>query len=290
MHFQYPAKKSFTKVALALLLYEFLFQIGSTVLIQHGGPIYQHEDITMITVSLFGLVLMLLLLSGDGIPKTQHARFRPWTYGWLLLLVYGLQALSSILLSPLEAFLHQQGFSMDYATEVASGRMTGFFMILYAVIVAPFVEECLFRGLIFNVLRRYGRLFAIVISALLFALMHGNLMQFLTALFVGMLLALIRERYGFGYAILMHLSNNAFALFFNNYGESSTGISLLYMAFIYGGLLTVVVTLFTHLKKLRRFLRSEHSFPAMLKLWCTTPAVIVVTVLFVALTALSIVE
>ena len=290
MNFQHPAKQRFTKVALALLLYEFLFQIGSTVLIQHGGPIYQHEDITMITVSLFGLVLMLLLLGGDDVPKTQHARFRIRTYGWLLLLIYGLQALSSILLSPLEAFLHQQGFSMSYATEVASGRMTGFFMILYAVIIAPFVEECLFRGLIFNQLRHQGRLFAIVISALLFALMHGNLMQFLTALFVGMLLALIRERYGFGYAILMHLSNNAFALFFNNYGESSMGISLLYMAFIYGGLLTVVVTLFTHFKKLRRFLRSEHSFPKMLKMWFMTPAVLVITVLFVVLTALSIFE
>ena len=88
----------------------------------------------------------------------------------------------------------------------------------------------------------------------------------------------------------MHLSNNAFALFFNNYGESSTGISLLYMGFIYGGLLTVVVTLFTHFKKLRSFLRSERSFRAMLKTWCTTPAVIVITVLFVALTVLSIFE
>ena len=126
MSFQYPAKRRFTKVALALLLYEFLFQVGSGFLIQYGSAVYQQEDFTMIAVSLFGLVLVLLLLGGNGIPRTTHARFGPLTYLWLLMMIYGLQAFSSILLTPVEAFLHQQGFTMEYATEVASGRMTGF--------------------------------------------------------------------------------------------------------------------------------------------------------------------
>ena len=54
MSFQYPAKRRFTKVALALLLYEFLFQVGSGFLIQYGSAVYQQEDFTMIAVSLFG--------------------------------------------------------------------------------------------------------------------------------------------------------------------------------------------------------------------------------------------
>ena len=244
----------------------------------------------MIAVSLFGLVLVLLLLGGDGIPRTTHARFGPLTYLWLLMMIYGLQAFSSILLTPVEAFLHQQGFTMEYATEVASGRMTGFWMILYAVVVAPFVEECLFRGLIYNQLRHCGQIFAIVISALLFGLMHGNLMQLLTALFVGALLAFIRERYGFACAILMHLSNNAFALFFNNLGGDSTLVSLIYLVFIYGGMIVTAVTLLRNFKKLCSFCRSEHSFPAMVRTWFTTPAVIVVNLLFIGLTILSIFE
>ena len=290
MSFQYPAKRRFTKVALALLLYEFLFQVGSGFLIQYGSAVYQQEDFTMIAVSLFGLVLVLLLLGDDGIPRTTHARFGPLTYLWLLMMIYGLQAFSSILLTPVEAFLHQQGFTMEYATEVASGRMTGFWMILYAVVVAPFVEECLFRGLIYNQLRHCGQLFAIVISALLFGLMHGNLMQLLTALFVGALLAFIRERYGFACAILMHLSNNAFALFFNNLGGDSTLVSLIYLVFIYGGMIVTAVTLLRNFKKLCSFCRSEHSFPAMVRAWFTTPAVIVVNLLFIGLTILSIFE
>lgn len=290
MSFQYPAKRRFTKVALALLLYEFLFQVGSGFLIQYGSAVYQQEDFTMIAVSLFGLVLVLLLLGGDGIPRTTHARFGPLKYLWLLMMIYGLQAFSSILLTPVEAFLHQQGFTMEYATEVASGRMTGFWMILYAVVVAPFVEECLFRGLIYNQLRHCGQLFAIVISALLFGLMHGNLMQLLTALFVGALLAFIRERYGFACAILMHLSNNAFALFFNNLGGDSTLVSLIYLVFIYGGMIVTAVTLLRNFKKLCSFCRSEHSFPAMVRTWFTTPAVIVVNLLFIGLTILSIFE
>ncbi len=290
MYFSNPAKRSFTKVALAILLYEFLFQVGSGFLIQYGSTIYQHEDFTMIAVSLFGLVLMLLLLGSDGIPRTKHARFGIVQYLWLLLLIYGLQAFSSILLSPIEAFLHQQGFSLEYATDVASGRLSGFWMILYAVVVAPFVEESMFRGLIYNQLRHYGRLFAIVISALLFALMHGNLMQFVTALFVGMLLAFIRERYGFAFSILMHISNNTFALFFNNYGGNSAIVNLLYIGFIYGGLIVMVVTLLRNFKKLCSFCRSEHSFQRMVKTWFTTPAVIIINLLFIGLTILSIFE
>ena len=48
-------------------------------------------------------------------------------------------------------------------------------LIFSAVIVAPFVEETLFRGFLYPVIKRYSdRFFAAVVTALLFATVHGT--------------------------------------------------------------------------------------------------------------------
>ena len=48
-------------------------------------------------------------------------------------------------------------------------------IVLSACIIAPIMEELLFRGLILQTLKRYGNVFAILVTSLLFALLHGNL-------------------------------------------------------------------------------------------------------------------
>ena len=51
-------------------------------------------------------------------------------------------------------------------------------LLLFAVqlcVLTPLVEEVVFRGIIFQSMRRFGDSFALVLSAILFALFHGNL-------------------------------------------------------------------------------------------------------------------
>lgn len=62
------------------------------------------------------------------------------------------------------------------------------YLLLFCV-AAPVMEECLFRGLIFQSLRRYGERFAILFSALLFALTHANLAQLPLTFLLGLVLA-----------------------------------------------------------------------------------------------------
>lgn len=64
------------------------------------------------------------------------------------------------------------------------------YLILSVCIIAPIIEEVIFRGIILNgMLKRYNPSTAIIISSLLFALIHGNLHQeinaFLLALIIG---------------------------------------------------------------------------------------------------------
>lgn len=88
--------------------------------------------------------------------------------------------------------------------------------IIYALsiaVVPALVEEFAVRGVILQPLRKYGDRFAILASALLFAVMHGNLIQAPFALIAGI---------GIGYAvcitnsiwtgILIHFCNNLYSV------------------------------------------------------------------------------
>ncbi len=68
--------------------------------------------------------------------------------------------------------------------------------VLAAVILAPIVEEFLFRGLVFKRLDKYvGKLPAMVLSSLFFGIYHGNVVQGVYAFLVGMVFVFIYDKY-----------------------------------------------------------------------------------------------
>ena len=82
-------------------------------------------------------------------------------------------------------------------------------LLLFALIPA-FFEELIFRGVIFNGLKRgIGSLGAIFLSSLLFALMHQSLNQFIYPFVMGCIFALVLNKTNnLVYPFLMHLFNN----------------------------------------------------------------------------------
>lgn len=84
--------------------------------------------------------------------------------------------------------------------------------ILSYGVLAPLGEEIVFRGIIYGQIRRVSNApAAIVISAVLFGLFHGNLVQFVYALVIGLVLALVRELYGgLLYPMIFHSIANLF--------------------------------------------------------------------------------
>ena len=84
--------------------------------------------------------------------------------------------------------------------------------VLALVVVAPFTEELLFRGIILRgFLNRYKVSEAIMVSALLFGVIHLNIFQFLGAFFIGILFAwwFVKTR-SLLPCIFGHVLNNAF--------------------------------------------------------------------------------
>ena len=63
-------------------------------------------------------------------------------------------------------------------------------------VVAPIVEELIYRGLIYQRLKGFATIRqAFIISSLLFGLTHGNLIQAIYGFFMGLLLAYVYEKY-----------------------------------------------------------------------------------------------
>lgn len=95
----------------------------------------------------------------------------------------------------------------------------------YAVIPA-LVEEFAFRGVVLQPLRKYGDKFAIVISSVIFALMHGNMVQAPIAFVAGLALGyfcIITE--SIWTSIAIHFANNLFStlstFYFDKHPEES---------------------------------------------------------------------
>lgn len=85
--------------------------------------------------------------------------------------------------------------------------------LFITVSLAPaFCEELLFRGVIYGNLRRFGRPMAVLVSAILFALMHENIAQIFYTFVAGILLALCYELTdSIWCGIFLHLFNNLYS-------------------------------------------------------------------------------
>lgn len=96
-----------------------------------------------------------------------------------------------------------QNFSQ--AAEAQYGMEFVWGLFLYGIL-SPVVEEAVFRGLIYNRMKRcFHPKIALVCSALIFGAYHGNLVQALYGTILGVLIAYTYERYGsFAAPVIFH--------------------------------------------------------------------------------------
>lgn len=145
----------------------------------------------------------MVLLEEKREKRTKWKRDLP------LLIIFG--AVSALFLNILFALLQITGSSQQY-TEVAKKQFSFplWAGILLYGIVSPVAEEMVFRGIVFNRLKRFWRReMAIIGSALLFGLYHGNMVQAVYGFLLGGIMAFFYERYGsFAVPVLLHSAAN----------------------------------------------------------------------------------
>lgn len=135
-------------------------------------------------------------------------KMKPSVFFCAMVFCVGSQMINSLWLTGLELVMNLFDSSLMPMLEAVSGSSGSFSMFLYGAVLAPISEELLFRGYVLRALRPYGKRFAILGSAILFGLFHGNLLQGPYALLVGLILGWLACEYSIKWAIGLHIFNN----------------------------------------------------------------------------------
>lgn len=206
-----------------LLLYYFAYQFAFMGVIIFGYMIYHHTSDMPDTSSGIGLNLMLwaqvLATMALGIHllvvKYVPLDAKTWAYAGS-----GKILLTSILfvvgMGLWTNYLNEQLALPDNLQELFAKMMHHPLGILSITVLAPVVEELLFRGAIQGHLLRTWKnpMWAIVTTALIFGLVHGNPAQIPFAFVLGVALGWMYYRTGSLLpGILMHFINNTTAVY-----------------------------------------------------------------------------
>ena len=118
-----------------------------------------------------------------------------------------------------------ESFTSSHDTLSTGNPIIGFISV---AIFAPLVEEVFFRGLIYTRLKQgMPKVVAAVISALMFGVMHGEVIWILYAFVVGLMLVWVFEKTNSLLAcILVHAANNGLSQLTENAPELPDGLSL----------------------------------------------------------------
>lgn len=154
----------------------------------------------------------------DGSNYIKNRGFLPDS--WKMIIIgLGTAGFGNILISLLveaigDNYLVNQSIDMVSNGIAANNPMEKFLQLFILVILAPIVEEYLFRGYIFTELNKiFSPRLAIFVNGLLFGLYHMNLLQGINALFLGMVLSFVYyNRKNIKDPILVHMANNGIVL------------------------------------------------------------------------------
>lgn len=146
------------------------------------------------------------------IPKSapQKQKLNPLMWFGFLFLCFALSYASNFLGQFISTwFSNLTGIQVENELQEMTSVTPFGINLLFVGIIAPIFEELFFRKAIIDRLRRYGDLPAVLISGLIFGLVHGNLNQIFYTVTVGMLLSFIYVRTGSVlYTISIHAAFN----------------------------------------------------------------------------------
>lgn len=169
-------------------------------------------------------------------------------------------SVTSLLLAVLTSLLGYAPASPDFSVSYQQ-PLAVIFYLMYAVVLAPIVEETLFRGLILRSLQNFGNIFAIVVSSILFGLWHGNLEQAIPIVLSSFIFGIIAVRSNSVIpSIIAHSLNNLIVFVFGLLFDfiPSAQANIVYTVIVFGFMLAGVLILSLSLSslKVRDFNRS----------------------------------
>lgn len=210
-------KKNISRIGFGMVLiivFSAVSQIAVSAIVQHFKWILDTSwgtwIVTMLPEYLIGFPIGYAVIRKVK-PETHHDRslgrknFLMAVPSSVFMTVAG--ALTGRLILWLIGLLHP--VQTTSAVEMMAGQGSVLLRILFMVILAPLIEEFIFRKTLIDRLRPYGETTAIFSSALAFGLFHGNFSQMFYAFGIGLIFGTIYEKTGrLRYSLALHMIIN----------------------------------------------------------------------------------
>lgn len=213
----------------------------------------------VLTLLISGLWYGLWIVRGrKNREQEEKPRFSARSFGSILCLAIGAQCLVGLLLAVWQYISPEQ---IDAYNEMIENSGIGELTVLSAiatVIMAPIGEEIVCRGLTVEYLKRAGAGFWVinVVQAVLFGIMHLDLVQGTYAFFVGLICGYLALKYKTLLAsMLFHLCFNAYSTFGSPLLEKLEAINSL--AFQIGSVVIGIAVFFLGIRLLKKDLVEE---------------------------------
>lgn len=178
--------------------------------------------------------------NGTYVAKPRNI-FHPLSVLGIVMLVPGAQFLSTYLISFVSSIFPHWLEAYEQLMETAGldDKLT-FSLLLYSVILAPFSEELIFRGITMRQAQKVLPFWAVnLMQAFLFGVFHMNMIQGIYAFFLGLILGYLCEKSGSIYnSILMHLLFNFFGTVLSPYFNIGDSVFSVIFWFVFGALMT----------------------------------------------------
>ena len=145
-----------------------------------------------------------------GLRRFNLARTLPWIIG-LMVLIFAFDELYTYAINVLHIHIMTNDQVVLQQSKLAP--LTTYGVLLGSILIAPFCEELFFRGFVLpGLLKEMSPIWAVLISAALFAIAHVDPGSFLPLFIIGIALGFLRLRSGSTWAgISLHMLNNTLA-------------------------------------------------------------------------------
>ena len=277
-----PSRRTLMLLGMAagtgVLLYLFCANVFSMLLTANPALYQRYKDdqlFSLLVETMYSIFCLALpfslvfgLLSKVGVAKIGMSFNKP-RGGWqtVLLIPAGLglcfigNVLSSMIVSTASSFgvsFRSYEYTLEQQTNVPDSLLLMLLTVVHTAVLPALLEELVFRGFVMQPLRRYGDWFAIITSALIFGLVHGNMTQVPFAILAGVALGYLNVVSGSMWMnILLHFLNNFISVLYS-FAIASAGENtsiLLSLAVTYGVIVIGVVAFVGYVLNNRNFAR-----------------------------------
>lgn len=216
-------RSTFTAPLLVLVIYLLLVlsRYIDVEALKYRGSIY----LSLIILQMLIFILPGVFygsLRGKGLQKKIKKKKPGLRDIWFIFTAFGVMLFGSTLINFVSYSLiktETQYSLYNTFSPGSTGTVSGIAYIVIAFAILPAItEEYVFRGIILSEYSEYGVFTAILMSSLMFAMLHFNLTQFVSYFFCGAVAAYTVYVTQSIYAgMLLHFVNNIYAIFFETF-------------------------------------------------------------------------